>query len=497
MAEEKKVTYRLQKQELSSQKEEKNKSKAKNVLVIGLCVLCAITGFALGLLGRNNETLTVQSPESESIGESKLDLIKSYMESVWLYKNDYEDLSTVLDNKAYYGISSFDEDPYTSYMSEEEIAEFSSSINQNFVGIGVSYVQDGNMATIIHVLKDSPAESAGVQEGDIIISVDGVSVDGKTSSEIKEMVVGEEGTPVLLGVKREGVDLEIEIIRGQIDSTVYAYTQDDYVVLEISSFGDNSYNECIKYLDDLTSYSKIIVDLRNNSGGYQTAVEDIAGLFLPKGTVMMRQVFADGDERSYKTSSNTVYTNFEKVIVLINEDTASAAEVLAIALQEMHSDATVVGRASYGKGVVQTSYALKDGSYLKLTTSKWLSPNGVWVNGEGVQPDVEVDLDEALKVSFIDFANEDDVYEVDNVSEYVRLMQLALRFLDYEPERVDGYFSSQVSEVLKQYQEDKNLDTTGQLDRETYQALVSGVIRAWAFDESKDAQMQKAIELLK
>ena len=202
------------------------------------------------------------------------------MEEYWLYGDEYEDLDTTLSDNSYYGMTGFIEDPYTTYQSASELEEFSSSINMNFVGIGVTYTVENGQPTIIKVYNDSPASKAGLEPGDIIESVDGTNVVGMTSDEIKELVVGEEGTITALGIKRQGEHLNIEVTRGKVESTVYGYEYEGIPVLELISFGETSYDECVNFLNGYKDADKLIIDLRDNTGGYQSAVLGIAGLFL-------------------------------------------------------------------------------------------------------------------------------------------------------------------------------------------------------------------------
>jgi len=364
----------------------------------------------------------------------------------------------------------------------------------NFVGIGVSYIMEGEQAIITQVFKDAPADKAGVQAGDIMAKVDGKSLSGYTTEQIKELVIGEEGTALVLTVIREGKEVDLTVIRGEIDTTVYGYTLDDVAILKIYSFGDNSYHECIKYLDTFTEHKKLIIDLRDDGGGYQSAVEEIAGLFLPKGTIMMRQVYLDGDESEFKTSSNITYS-FDKIVILTNENTASAAEVLTIALKEQLDNVIQVGTTTYGKGVVQSTFYLNDGSAFKVTSSKWLSPNGVSIDHEGIVPDYEVLLDDALLTTYEDF-EEGQSFKIDAVSKNVEAAQKSLKYLGYEVDRIDGYFSSKTSDALKQYQSDRGLNSTGELDANTFKVLRGSVIRAFYFEVAKDSQLSKALELL-
>ena len=489
MEEEKKIVYKLEKHELASERKERRERNLRRLLFAAVCLLCIWIGFSLGYLFDRHYSNTPQTVTADQ----KMESIKGYMGSLWFYASDYEDLDATLSDKACYGMTDFDFDPYTTYMSAEELDQFSSGINLNIVGIGISYSKYAGVPTVLRVYKDAPADKAGIQEGDQLIKVDGIDVTEMDTDEIRELVLGEEGTIVTITIRREGEEMDLAITRGEVDITVYAETVGDVVVLSIFSFGDHSYDEVKHYLDGYRDYEKLIIDLRDNGGGYQTAVEDIASLFLKEGSVVMRLIYGDGSENVSKTSGKTYYDNFKKIIILTNESTASASEVLVMALREQHPNAIVMGRTTYGKGVVQTTVPMRDGSALKVTTSKWLSSKGVWINGEGIKPDIEVPQDDILYMNYGIFP-EDEEYDVDQVSDLICVAETGLRFLDYEVERTDGYFPESLKETLAQYQQEHELEVTSTLNAETYEAILSSVVREWNFDKNKDYQMNAALK---
>lgn len=489
MEEEKKVIIHLKKKDLASDRAEKREKRRKIILLVVLCLMCSWVGYSFAFLQQHN----YHDAMINSTGNKKLDSLKTYLSSVWLYKDEYENIDEQLDDQAYYGMTHFADDPYTTYMSAEELNNFSRNINMSFVGIGVSYFNNAGISTITQVFKDSPAANAGIEVGDILLAVDGKDIRDMEAEEIRQLVLGKEGSSVQLLIRREAEEKNISVIRGKVDTTVFAEKKGNAVYLHIYSFGENTYNEVIRYLDDYKNESRLIIDLRDNGGGYQTAVENIAGLFLPQGTVMMRQIYTDQHEEKFETRSHVYYDNFTYIDILINENTASASEVLTMALREQHPHTTLVGTTSYGKGVVQTTYPLRDGSALKLTTSKWLSPQGVWINKVGIKPDIEIKLDEALTHLYGKFPV-GEVFHEDQVSPFIQSAALALRFMDYQLDRTDGYFSTALRSALSAYQRDKGLAVTGELNQESYESLVSGVYRVWNFDKQKDLQLQAALK---
>ena len=488
MDDEVKVRVKLKKQPLESERKEIRHRRKTKIFMTLLVIFVFVSGIVLGFSFSTPQIINV-------VNDNKTQVIDAFFNEYWLYGNDYEDLSQVLSDKSFYGMTSFENDPYTTYQSNEEMKEFASSINMNFVGIGVSYNLQNNVATILRVFKDSPAENAGLLVGDIIKTVNGTSIDGLDTETIRSMVLGEEGTLVKVGITRQGSEMEFAITRGRVDSTVFAYDVDGIPVLELMSFGENTHHEVIKYLNEYKNSDKLIIDLRDNGGGYQTSVEAIAGLFIGDNQIVMHTINKYGDEIDSYSNSDVYFDNFKEIAILTNENTASAAEVLTICLLEQHPNAYSVGTTTYGKGVVQSTFQLNDGSAIKMTTSKWVSPNHVWINGEGIKPTYEVYLQDVMYDTFFDIKEE--TFKYDDVSGFVRVSQEALEYLDYPVERKDGYFDRSFERALNDFKFDYNLTLDGTLDKETYEAIISALIRTKSMDRTKDLQLNKALELIK
>ena len=490
METEKTVLFDLKKKPLRSEREEIRNRRRKRFLVFLLCLFCLISGMLIGILFLNKPYQSVGSSTSSAYSE-----IQRIMNRYWLYGDDYDDLSKELEDKALYGMTAFDFDPYTTYMSDEEMNSFSDSINGSYVGIGVEYSDVSGKALILRVFKSSPAERAGLQAGDIIAYIDGEQVEGMTTQDIKDRVLGVEGTIVTLTIERGSETFDVDVIRGVVNSTVFAYRENDCIVMELNSFGETTADECERYLQEFSEYKKIIIDLRNDSGGYQTAVRDISGLFIGPNEVYLRQKGIDGNETADRTPSDIKKYDFDKIVVLTSEDTASAAEVFAIVLRERCDNVTIVGKTTYGKGVIQTNRLLSNGGVLKITTYYWYSPNGVSINKEGVHPDIEVDMPEIYYQYYYDMA-EDETYEYDSIGEPVKIVQLALSYLDYDVDRTDGYFSKSLEEALIAYQSENGLDPDGILNRDTYGSIISLTRRELANNAEKDPQLSKAKEIM-
>mgnify|MGYP003681879875 CR=1 FL=1 len=455
-------------------------------------VLMLILGVVIGMLIYKN--VIVKQPIVVQDNNEKIAELKSVMENQWFFSDQIEDLDTEIVDKALYGMTDFEDiDKHTTYLSAEEIEAFQTSINMGYVGIGVQYTTTGDLNIVTKVFSNSPAEKAGVLAGDIIDTVDGEKIDDKTSEEIRDLVLGEKGTVVKIGFVRGNEELILSITRDEVVNTAYGKMLDENTgYLEIYSFGTSTYDESKAYLTQMSAegMEDLIIDLRDNGGGYLTSLISMSGLFLDDGTVAMQQVYANGDVDKIYSKGQT-FDNINNIVILINENSASASEVLTMALKEQRDDVTVMGEVSYGKGTVQTTVSFSDGSAIKYTTSKWLSPNGVWVNDIGITPDIEVSLDDVLNETIL--VLEDESFKYDDVSIYVKIMQQSLDYINYDVDREDGYFSMNTEMLLKQYQEDNDLEVTGILDKESYNSLIGTVKRLWSMDKSYDKQLQTAL----
>lgn len=486
MEENDKVVIKMHKEYLPSEKKEIKLKRTISFLIIILIVAVLTILLLLFRLGTDSNFSS-----SSLFGNDKVDTIKSFFNDKWLYGNDYEDLNQTLDEKMYHGMTSFDEDPYTSYMDASEMSNFSSSINKIQLGIGVSYYHEFDGYLLVReVYKDSGAYNAGIKKGDYVVKIDGKDVKNCDDENVKALVLGDENTYVTITVNRDGKMMDFDCERKQFDSTASSNLIGDVVFLTISSFGDNTVVSIDNELSQYSDYHKLIIDERNNSGGYQDALLEIAGLFLEDGTEVMKEIDKKGNSKSFNASYPKKYYNFDQIIILTNEYTASAAEVFAICMKEQHPNTIIAGNTSFGKGVVQSNYVLEDGSYLKLTSSYWTSPNGVSLKDGGIEPDVELEHDDVYYLYNYDF-EDNESFKYDDVSVLISNAQTILKFLNYPVGRVDGYFDNDFVSALNVFKKDQGLETNGILDSTTYHKILD------AYNTSdKDIQLEKALELI-
>jgi carboxyl-terminal processing protease len=287
-------------------------------------------------------------------------------------------------------------DPYTVFLPPEESAAFAEDISGNFSGIGMEVGNRGGVITIIAPLVDTPAERAGLMAGDLIIRIDGESTEGMSIDTAVQKIRGEKGTIVTLSIFREG-ELEIkdyEVMRDTITiPTVKTEDKGDSFIISLYSF--NAVAEA-KMQEALESYqkskaTKLVLDLRGNPGGYLQSAVSIASFFLPTGKVVVKERHGDAlNDRVYRSSGHTLAKRApEKMVILIDNGSASASEILAGALSE-HGYATLIGVNSYGKGSVQQLVEMEDGSAVKVTIARWLTPNDLSISDGGLKPDYVV-----------------------------------------------------------------------------------------------------------
>ena len=291
-------------------------------------------------------------------------------------------------------------DPYAEYYTPSEYKELEKRYLGDFVGIGVGIIQYGEDIIVMTVYKDSPAESAGIKPEDIIVKVDGK--EPATTDEAVDMITGEAGTKVTVTVKRGDELLDFTLTRAKIeaDSVVYNVLDDypDIGYINIISFMKGTDDEFKMAVKDLKAQGcdKFILDLRDNGGGLTESSIEIADYLLPTCKIMSENT-KDGKETVY--NSDAITADLEMVI-LVNENTASASEILTAALQDNNAG-TVIGCVTYGKGVTQLVHKFDDGSAVKLTATEYFRPSGKKVNGVGIKPDIEAEeedmVDKALK----------------------------------------------------------------------------------------------------
>lgn len=310
------------------------------------------------------------------------------------YVEDYD--KELAEELMYTGLAAGVGDPYTYYLSADSLAEQMEKNSGHFVGIGVEiYAGDDGYIVVSSVTPGGPAEAAGILAEDKITEVDGESITGKTAADVSALVKGEAGTDVTLTIFREstGEVLEKTVTRQdiQVKTVSWRMMDDNIGYIAITNFRENTYSQFKEALDMLEAegMEKLVLDLRNNTGGLVKSAHEIGEELLPEG-IMVYTMDKDGNRED--TLCDDVY-NDVPLVVLVNGNSASAAEILAGAIQDT-GRGQLIGTTTFGKGLVQRLFILPDGSGLNVTIQKYYTPNGTSIHGVGITPDYEVELPE-------------------------------------------------------------------------------------------------------
>ncbi len=289
-------------------------------------------------------------------------------------------------------------DPYTEYLSAKDLEEFGEMINSSYCGIGVTVQNniEDNTLLIVGVFENSPANGAGIEAGDIITKVEGIAYTGEQLEEATKNIQGEEGTTVNITVlkKSTGKEEKLQVTRKSIvvDSVASEFIDNDIGYVIISKFATTTAKEFASHIDELTSKNikGLIIDVRNNGGGTTDAVEAVADCLLPKGAV----IYYTADKYDRKNYVRTKIGGIDiPLVVLANENSASASEILVGAVKD-NQRGTIVGKKTFGKGVVQQLIPLTDETAVKVTVERYFTPRGDYIHKKGIEPDYTVELDE-------------------------------------------------------------------------------------------------------
>ena len=311
----------------------------------------------------------------------------------------YVDQKKIDPKKMYYGaikgmVASV-EDPYTFFLTPEENKQTKDDLGGKFEGIGAQLGLKDNRIVVIAPLKKSPAEMSGVRAGDIINKVDDVSTKSWTLTQAVSKIRGPKNTKVKLTLERNNKEIVVTIVRQQIIITSVELSYDKNIaVLKINQFGDNTNDEWNKVVGEIKSQwlnkqiKGLVLDLRDNPGGYLEGSVYLASEFLPLGKLVVKQEATLYGNKEYRVSKIGKLQDVP-LTVLINKGSASASEILAGALRD-HGRAQLIGEKSFGKGSVQEALDLKEGAGLHVTVAKWVLPNGDWINSKGIEPNVKI-----------------------------------------------------------------------------------------------------------
>lgn len=359
-------------------------SKGFNLIsvIIIISITSVVSAVTAGIIVTNNYNLSYSDLSND---KELTDFIKAYSNIV---NNYYEDVDKekMLDS-ALNAMLNYLGDNYTTYLTDEQRKALEESLQGTYQGIGVEINKD---RVITKVTKNGPAEAAGLQAGDKFMSIDGTKLNDTDGNAVGLLIRGTDKKAVDIVVDRNGEELTFNVKIGTIEepAIVYGMQENNIGYIQISKFSRPLTSQMENALKELEAngMEKLIIDLRNNTGGYLDSAETTASLFLKKGKLIYSLEDKNSKEDYYdQTETSRDYP----IVVLINNNSASSAEILAAALKDSYG-AVLVGQTSYGKGKVQQTYDMKDGSMAKFTSARWLRPTGDCIDKKGIKPDFEV-----------------------------------------------------------------------------------------------------------
>ncbi len=373
-----------------------NKTKEKELYTSKEVIIVMIFSIGIGILMCFGGISIITGKNYLAVTKDLKKVVDTYYAIVDNYYGEL-DRDKLIDG-AVEGMISSVGDTFTSYSDTESTSSFDETINGSYEGIGctVATLEDGTIS-VIDMFDDSPSYKAGLKVGDVILKVDGESYEGKNSNDISNYIKNSGKSKIVLTVKRNNEEKDISINLSKVEIPHVSgkvIEQDNKKIgyIKISLFASNSYKQFKNKLDELekSNIDDLIIDVRDNSGGYLSSVTDICNLFLDKGKVIYQLEDSKG---KVKKKDTTKEKRKYDIVVLINGGSASASEILASAIKESYGG-DIVGTNSYGKGTVQQTKKLLDGSMIKYTTQKWLTPDGNSINEVGVTPTKVVELNE-------------------------------------------------------------------------------------------------------
>lgn len=372
----------------------------KFLKILAVVLLVITTAFVTRIL-------TVREVLSSNENFGKVIVLEKYLKENYLYNKDIKDEN--LEAGLLKGLVAGLGDPYSQYLTNDEMKKLSETTTGKFQGIGViiSPDEDGTV-TVVSPIKGSPADRAGVESGDKILKINGKDFSAEKIDEASKEMRGERGTTVkILLLKKKSLKTEeVEIKREEIKiDSVIKNKIGDIGYIGITMFDEETGKDFVKALKELTreGVKGIILDMRGNPGGVVDAAVEIGDAILPKSTFVTLKDNKGEVVEDYKLDDSY---NDIKMVVLVNEGSASASEILSGAIRDLDR-AKIIGKKTYGKGVVQNVMALPEGDGLKLTTSEYFTPSGKSINKKGIEPDIEVDLPENIKGIGIDYKDTD------------------------------------------------------------------------------------------
>ena len=344
-----------------------------------------------------------QSPAA--LGKEDRESLALYAEALDTVRDDYVDREAIDPRKQTYGaiegmLDTLGDEGHTRFLTPEEREQNREDLSGTYVGVGVTLENEDEKVVVAAPIEDSPADRAGIEPGDVVVAVNGESVRGEDLSQVVEKVKGPEGTEVKLTVSRGEQEREFDLERTEIETPVASWVLipgSDVAHVRLSSFSNDSAEKLREAFEESRAAGarRFVLDLRNNPGGSLDQAVEIAGYFLKPGSVVYIREDASGEREEIEAGGGVERTD-APMAVLVNGGTGSSSEILAGALRD-NDRAVVIGKKTFGTGTVLKEFVLRDGSAILLGVAEWLTPDGDFIRGTGIAPDVEVSLEEGAE----------------------------------------------------------------------------------------------------
>lgn len=491
-----------------SEHENQNKKQtvSKNWYILSIIVtfIIGIVGTLSVLYFTSSDEEIVNAPDETTETEldtqyllGDVDELSSIDKLYTILKTNYfEEIdSEVLVEGALEGMAGAVGDPYTEYLDEVESSNFEEDVSGSFQGIGAEVMKDGEFVRIVSPIANSPAEEAGLQPNDLIVEVDGESVADLTLNEAVSLIRGPEDSEVEILIQRGDSQLSVLLTRATIpiETVFYEIDESDASIgyVNIVNFNVPTYEETVSAIQELEAQGveKIVFDVRGNPGGLLTTALEVSNIFVPNGEPLMMTEYRQDEEPTVYTASDE-FGDFKydgEAILLVNEGSASASEILAGAMNSV--GIPIYGTTTFGKGTVQSVVSLAEEDEVKFTSGKWLTADGNWINETGIVPDVEVQLPSYASLFVV---NPNETLEEDQTSAEVSNLKSVLEALAYDVSDNEAYDQTVVTAV-ENYQAENQLTVDGVVTGDTARALTDSLRTKI---EENDTQYEAAVEAL-
>ncbi|GJF43951.1 S41 family peptidase [Staphylococcus argenteus] len=456
-----------------------------SIIIATILITAIITVFAYIFI--NQKISGLSKTEQENL--NKIEYVYKTLNKDYYKKQDSDKLTKA----AIDGMVKELKDPYSEYLTKDQTKSFNEGVSGDFVGIGAEMQKKNDQIMVTSPMKGSPAERAGIRPKDVITKVNGKSIKGKALDEVVKEVRGKENTEVTLTVQRGSEEKDVKIKREKIHVKSVEYQKKgDVGVITINKFQNDTSGELkdavLKAHKD--GLRKIVLDLRNNPGGLLDEAVKMSNIFIDKGKTVVK-LEKGNDTESIKTSNDALKEAKDMdVSILVNEGSASASEVFTGALKD-YQKAKVYGSKTFGKGIVQTTREFDDGSLLKYTEMKWLTPDGHYIHGKGIKPDVAINTPKYQSLNVIPSSK---TFELGDDDKNVKTIKIGLSALGFKVDNESSKYDSALENQVKAFQQENKLEVNGKFNKETNNKFTELLVEK---ANKNDDVLDKLLKILK